>query len=252
MKTSSLRAVNSSAAPALFYGCSVSLVQLKKKRGRAECPFSLSTFKGSEEMSLPLPDSPGMLSYGIQHCVAGGMRLLKLLLPVRKRYFLQQEKASAFLFHNLLTLLPESKGWKDCRFRFFSMKNQFPIRKMQALQTHCFSLHGSQMYFSQFAAPCHVPSFSDLGTAMTVLELAVWDVGRHQALPVGYLQYGEGLFLLPSYVIHASSLLLSQAPSMTLSLHYIKQSWLIFSPLHNANATCIAASSERIRVYSCA
>lgn len=85
---------------------------------------------------------------------------------------------------------------------------------------------------------------------MTDLDFGVQDVGRHPGLLVGYVEHGEGPSLLPSYATYASSVMLSQSPSMNLSLCLIQQSWLIFSPLHNVTASCIAASSERTRVYS--
>lgn len=67
---------------------------------------------------------------------------------------------------------------------------------------------------------------------------------------MGYVEHGEGPSLLPSYATYASSVMLSQSPSVNLSLCLIQQSWLIFSPLHSVTASCIAASCERTRVYS--
>lgn len=144
----------SSAAPALFYGCSTSLWQLRENRGRTKCPFSLSTIRGSEEMLLPLPVSPGMLLCGMHYCVAGVMRLL----PIRKGYFLQQKKSLCFpLSESADFVTKKTKVEGTVNFRFSSMEKQIPIREIQIIQSCFFSLRGSHVCFSPLTAPCHIP-----------------------------------------------------------------------------------------------
>lgn len=72
---SSLEAVNSSAAPALFYGCSTIAVTAQRERRKDRVPFFFIHLRGFRENVITFAASPGMLLCGMHHCVAGGMRL---------------------------------------------------------------------------------------------------------------------------------------------------------------------------------
>lgn len=126
MEMSSLRAVNSSAAPALFYWRSTSLWQLKENGGRIECPFSLSTFKGSEEMSLPLQLPQACCYVACTTVWQVGWGYGSFCSPYEKDIFFSRKIP---LLQNLLTLLPKSKVERIVNLDFSPWKINFPSGK---------------------------------------------------------------------------------------------------------------------------
>lgn len=84
---------------------------------------------------------------------------------------------------------------------------------------------------------------------MSVSELFVSAIERHPAPQMGDLTCGRGSFLLHSYM--PAFFCWSSLPAWPF-LYALFDKVGLFSLLHNATATCVATSSERIRMYSCA
>lgn len=152
---SSLRAVNSSAAPVLFYGCSISLWQLKENGGGTECPFSLSTLQGFRGNVITFASFPRHAVMWHAPLCGRWDEAIEASTYHKKRKFSSAGKYLCFSSSES-ALLPKSKVERIVNLDFFPWK-------IQAVQSHCFFIHGNQIYFSPLTPPCHEPSMQTLG-----------------------------------------------------------------------------------------